>query len=137
MICQRGSHKLGLLSHRSSGVPGFSQTLSEPVSTTDYPEVQCLMNPAVDDGHWITIRLEGTQSNRFGIGARVEAIAGDMVYVGEVITTTSAFTAVHPQVHFGLGDATTINTLTVRWPSGAVTRMTDLDVDQVLTIREE
>ncbi len=71
----------------------------------------CLLNESGGDNHWITIRLVGTRSNRFGIGARVEATAGDLALVGEVLTTTSAFTAVHPQVHFGLGQSAKPDTL--------------------------
>ena len=75
----------------------------------------CLFNPAIESGHYLIVRLRGTASNRFGIGARVEAVAsdpigaGDDIFVGEVLTTTSAFTAVHPQVHFGLGRHLTID----------------------------
>lgn len=97
----------------------------------------CLMNPAAGDGHWITIRLEGTQSNRFGIGARVEATAGGVTQVGEVVTTTSAFTAVHPQVHLGLGDEAQVETLTVHWPSGAITTLNDVAADAVVTVQEQ
>ncbi len=98
---------------------------------------ECLLNPALTDHHWVTIRLEGTQSNRFGIGARITATAGDMTYVGEVLTTASAFTAVHPQVHFGLGDATMLDTLTVRWPSGVITTTENAPVDRIITINED
>ncbi len=97
----------------------------------------CLMNPGVEQGHWVTVRLIGTQSNRFGIGARVEAACAETLFVGEVVTTTSAFTAVHPQVHFGLGDRTRIDTLTVRWPSGVTTQLSNVAVDRVLTVTEE
>lgn len=45
LTVQKGSHKLGLLPHRSSGVLGFSQTLIEPVDTRQYPEVQLCMKP--------------------------------------------------------------------------------------------
>jgi len=45
LICQRGSHKLGLQPHRPSGVMGFSQTLIEPVSTERCPEVEMRMKP--------------------------------------------------------------------------------------------
>jgi hypothetical protein len=97
---------------------------------------RCYFNPAQDAGHWLIVRLTGTASNRFGIGARVEARAGGAVFVGEVVTTTSAFTAVHPQVHFGLGEVSLVDTLTVRWPSGAVTEVSNVAVDQVMTIEE-
>jgi ectoine hydroxylase-related dioxygenase (phytanoyl-CoA dioxygenase family) len=45
LTVQRGSHRLGHLPHRASGVLGFSQTLITPVSTEEYPEVQLCMQP--------------------------------------------------------------------------------------------
>ena len=96
----------------------------------------CLLNPAIEAGHWLIVRLSATASNRFGIGSRVEARAGDALFVAEVVTTTSAFTAVHPQVHFGLGGVTSLDSLIVRWPSGIVTEVADVGVDQVLTVTE-
>ena len=114
---------------------GFADICRTIFGTSD--GFQCLMNPANTEGNWITIRLEGTISNRFGIGARVEAVAGEEVFVGEVVTTTSAFTAVHPQVHFGLGGIDTLDSLTVRWPSGTVTEETEVAVNRILTIHEE
>ncbi len=106
-------------------------------SLENAPQVfECLINPAVEGGHWLIIRLTGNESNRFGIGARVTTTCGELTHVAEVVTTTSAFTAVHPQAHFGLGDCTTIERLSIRWPSGIVTELADVDVDQVLTVEE-
>ncbi len=96
----------------------------------------CMLNPAQGENHWITIRLKGTQSNSFGIGARVKATAGNLTLVGEVLTTTSAFTAIHPQVHFGLGESETLDTLTIRWPSGIITERNNIPANQILTITE-
>lgn len=96
----------------------------------------CLFNPAIEAGHYLIVRLQGTASNRFGIGARVEAVAGEDIFVGEVLTTTSAFTAVHPQVHFGLGPHTTVDRLTVRWPAGGVSELSNILADQILTVTE-
>ncbi len=45
LTVQKGSHKLGVLPHRPSGVMGFSQTLIEPLDTKQYPEVQLCMKP--------------------------------------------------------------------------------------------
>lgn len=45
LTVQKGSHKLGLLPHRPSGVLGFSQTLIDPIDTTRYPSVQICMQP--------------------------------------------------------------------------------------------
>lgn len=97
---------------------------------------QCLTHPGGEGGHWLTVRLVGSTANRFGIGARVEATAGDRMFVGEVLTTTSAFTAVHPQVQFGLGESDRVDLLEVHWPGGGTTRLMDVAVDGVLTIAE-
>jgi hypothetical protein len=117
---------------------GFVDVTRTTTKGLDGPEYgfSCLVNPGLEEGHWIVVRLTGTASNRFGIGARVEATTSGQIFVGEVITTTSAFTAVHPQVHFGLGPATTIEMLTVRWPSGAVTELRDVAADRILTVSE-
>ena len=96
----------------------------------------CLFNPAIESGHYLIVRLRGTASNRFGIGARIEATAGDDIFVGEVLTTTSAFTAVHPQVHFGLGRHVMIDRLTIRWPAGTKSELSDVPADQILTVLE-
>ena len=118
---------------------GFDDICRTNAFFTPNPEqgFNCLMNPAAEEGHWITVRLVGTSSNRFGIGARVNITAGDVTLTGEVLTTTSAFTAVHPQVHFGLGKIARIDTLTVHWPSGRVTTAEQVAADQVLIVTEQ
>jgi len=68
------------------------------------------------------------------MGARVEATAGGVDYVGEVVTTISAFTAVQPQVHFGFGETSIIDRLTVHCPSGSMTERQAAAADRVLTI---
>ena len=45
LICQKGSHQLGLLPHRPSGLMGFSQTLIDPVDTAKFPGVELCMEP--------------------------------------------------------------------------------------------
>jgi hypothetical protein len=67
----------------------------------------------------------------------VLARVGERQYVSEVITTTSAFAGVHPEARFGLGAATVVDELSIRWPSGRMTTLTGVAVDQVLTVVEE
>ena len=45
MICQRGSHKIGVQPHRPSGVAGFSQMLADPLDPELFPEVAVRMEP--------------------------------------------------------------------------------------------
>jgi phytanoyl-CoA hydroxylase len=66
MLCQRGSHRLGLMAHEASGVLGFSQKLSAPVDTKTYPEVPCFMKPGdLTLHHTDTVhRSEGNKSDK-------------------------------------------------------------------------
>ena len=86
--------------------------------------------------HWFTVRLQGTISNRDAVGARV-SITGPWgtqvreVKAGESYGMVTTFAAM-----FGLGEYTTIPTLTIHWPSGLVETFTDLDVDQTINVIE-
>jgi hypothetical protein len=67
---------------------------------------------------WVGFSLEGTKSNRRGLGARVSVTAGGRVYVRHCHTDGSYLSASDPRVHFGLGAATAIEKVTIQWPSG-------------------
>jgi enediyne biosynthesis protein E4 len=73
--------------------------------------------------NWIQIKTIGTRSNRDGFGARVEVRAGDQVWHQEVRANTSYLSASDPRLHFGLGKATKVDSILVRWPSGTVNRI--------------
>ncbi len=100
------------------------------------PRVRMFLNPADSGMHWLTVRLVGTASNRFGIGAKVLVTTGGHTQAAEIVTTTSAFAGVQPEARFGLGEAEMIETLEVRWPSGETTTLTNVGVDRLLTITE-
>ena len=85
---------------------------------------------------WLAVRLEGSRSNRDGIGARVEATAGEMRLLREVNGGTG-FASAQPHVaHFGLGDSPMVDTLVIRWPSGKVDTIHDVTAGQVLLVKE-
>ncbi|MEM7453723.1 MAG: FG-GAP-like repeat-containing protein, partial [Planctomycetota bacterium] len=90
-----------------------------------------------DSGSRILIRLNGIQSNRFGIGAKVIVDAGNGTQVQQLALSRGYKSADEPLVHFGLGDCEQIPKLTVEWPSGVVQEFTDLDVNQFYTITEK
>ncbi len=127
----RPGRALGAIDLTGDGFPDIIRT-----DRVDNDGFRCLINPGAEDGRWLMVRAEGTASNRFGIGARVEISAGRDTFVSEIITTTSAFTAVHPQAHFGLGTHDTIDVLTVRWPSGAETTMTNVPTNTIVLVQE-
>ncbi|MCB9851715.1 MAG: CRTAC1 family protein [Phycisphaerales bacterium] len=101
------------------------------------PQLRILLNPAAGGAHWLTIRLNGSTSNRAGIGARVTVRQDEIEQVREVVTSNSAFLGIQPEAHFGLGDKTGVVEVEIQWPSGKLTTIEQVQVDQVLTIDEQ
>jgi hypothetical protein len=87
-------------------------------------------------GHAVTLRLEGTASHRDAVGARVTLHAGGLRQVGQRLGGGSYQSASDPRLRFGLGTATRIESLEVRWPSGRVDRFYDLEADTGYLLRE-
>jgi hypothetical protein len=87
-------------------------------------------------GHWLTLKLLGTTSNRDGFGTRVEIKAGTVTQTAEARASSSFESASDPRPHFGLGSATTVDSVVVRWPSGKVDTIGPQSADQQLTIKE-
>jgi hypothetical protein len=94
-----------------------------------------LRNDAPAENHWIKIRLEGTKSNRSGIGARVLARYGGKIQAQELLSQTSYLSASDPRLHFGLGASATAD-IEVHWPLGAIEKYPALAAGQLVTIRE-
>ena len=95
-----------------------------------------LHNVSTDTGHWVSIKLRGTKSNRDGIGARVEVMAGGKRWTAERVAGSGYLSQDDGRLHFGLGAATTIDKLTIRWPSGREQMLEKASVDRVLTVEE-
>src|SRR3954468_13886709 len=77
-----------------------------------------LRNDAGHRNHWIGIALEGTRSNRDGVGALVRVTAPRREHVRGRGGGTSYLSASDPRLLFGLGAAARVERLEVRWPSG-------------------
>ncbi len=95
-----------------------------------------LINELQLDNHWINIRLEGTNSNRDGIGSRVEVRTGDTVQVNEVRAGGSYQSHYDLRLHYGLGSAEQIDEITIHWPSGQIDAIQNVKSDQFILIRE-
>jgi hypothetical protein len=87
-------------------------------------------------GNWILLHLEGTRSNRSAIGARVTVVAKGRRQMAEVQSGGSYLSQSDLRLHFGLGDAATVESIEVRWPSGAMQIISAAAVNQVLKITE-
>ena len=95
-----------------------------------------LHNVSQNSNHWITIKLKGKKSNRDGIGARLELLAGGRKQVAERIAGSGYLSQDDGRVHFGLGSATKADKLTIHWPSGKDQVLENQPVDRVLTVEE-
>jgi hypothetical protein len=89
-----------------------------------------LRNDTDAGNHWVRLILEGTRSNRDAIGATVEIQAGGRVLHRLQKNGQSLMSAHDPRLLIGLGAATSIDRVTVRWPSGAVSTLAGLKPDQ-------
>jgi hypothetical protein len=95
-----------------------------------------LHNVSQNHNHWLTIALKGTKSNRDGIGARVELIAGGRRQVAERVAGSAYLSQDDGRLHFGLGTATRVDKLTLHWPSGREQTLENLAADRILTVEE-
>ena len=78
----------------------------------------------------------GTRSNRNAIGARLRLTAGGTTQVREVRAGSSYLGQHDLRVHFGLGRATAIERLEIRWPNGQTETVTGVAANQIVTITE-
>jgi hypothetical protein len=87
-------------------------------------------------GHWLGVRLIGTRSNRDGYGAILKATIGKRTLLRYCHADGSYLSSSDPRVHFGLGKATRVDRLVIRWPSGHTDTLKNLSADRYLTIQE-
>ena len=86
--------------------------------------------------HYISIELVGTRTNKNAIGARATAFAGGRVVRGHRQSGLGFGTSNGPAVHLGLGAATRVESLHVRWPGGARQHFYDLPADCAIRVVE-
>lgn len=93
-----------------------------------------------NDNNWLKIKLEGTMSNKNAIGAKIWAkamIAGKPVWQLRHISTQTGYAGQNSLiVHFGLKDATKVDSLKIEWPNGITQNLTNIFPNQQLKIVE-
>ncbi len=97
---------------------------------------QLFLNSTENGHHFVKVRLRGTESNAAAIGARVTVEANGQAQMDEVCAGMGYASQNSFTLHFGLGDATLIDRLSIRWPNGAVETYEGLAVDQHYHITE-
>lgn len=93
--------------------------------------------------NWIKVRLRGVKSNRSGIGSRVIVTAkttldagAPLVQIEELRSGGSYFSQNDPRIHFGLEHATKVDMLEIRWLSGQIDQIKNLDVNRLYVVEE-
>jgi hypothetical protein len=128
--------------------------LSAVISNMNAPP-SLLVNDVRTSNHWIAFHLVGNsfapasspmkasaaaapqfKTSRDAIGARITMKAGSRLFVDEVRSGSSYDSNSDMRVHFGLGAATKLDSLQIRWPSGLVEQFDNLGVDKIHTLKE-
>lgn len=87
-----------------------------------------LMNQGLKGRHWLMVKA--------AVGARVTVRAGGITQTREVKAGGSYASSNDPRAHFGLGGNRSADEVAVRWPSGKMTRMTNVEADRIVTVTE-
>jgi enediyne biosynthesis protein E4 len=106
------------------------------VTTALGRDAEIWMNRSVNSGHWLDVALEGTRSNRDGIGALVKVVTKTGTQYNHMTTSVGYASSSDGPVHFGLGQDSIVDTLEIRWPSGVVQRLEHVAGDRVLNVKE-
>ena len=94
------------------------------------------MSNAGNWNNWIVLKLEGVNSNRSAIGARVKIIAGGQSQIREV-QGGSGHNGQHSlPVEFGIGQAVIVDSIVINWPSGIEQIITEVLPNQILDVTE-
>jgi enediyne biosynthesis protein E4 len=99
-------------------------------------EAEIWMNRSPHSGHWLDIALEGTKSNRDGIGARIKVVTSRGTQFNHMTTSVGYASSSHGPVHFGLGVDRSARLVEIHWPSGIVQTLHGVDGDRVVAVKE-
>ncbi|HVW01507.1 MAG TPA: CRTAC1 family protein, partial [Planctomycetaceae bacterium] len=105
------------------------------IAHTNEP-IAVLSNESRERGGWLEVRLVGTSSTRDPVGARVILTTDAGVQTRQLCGGASYLSSNDPRLHFGLGEAREIPRLEIHWPSGLVQTLSNVPVNQRLTVIE-
>lgn len=100
-------------------------------------EARCLLyRNETRGGNWLKVELEGVESDRNGLGARIEVRAAGKLLIREIDGGSSHLSQNSTIAHFGLGNANSVESITVKWPGKGNQTVTGVNANQQITIRE-
>ena len=96
-----------------------------------------LRNDGGTKNNWIEVRLEGVKSNVSAIGAKLRVVAHGLMPQVQQVGSQGPYCSQNSLVqHFGLGQASQVDTLDITWPTGKTQRFLGLPANQILKIAE-
>ncbi len=99
-------------------------------------EAEIWMNRSPNSGHWLDIALQGSKSNRDGIGARIKVVSKRGEQYNHMTTSVGYASSSYGPVHFGLGPDNRADLIEIHWPSGIVQSLQNVPADQILKVIE-
>ncbi len=113
------------------------------VATTRYASVDrtdLLYHNNGNSNKWITIKLVGVQANKAAIGTKIRikaVINGNPVWQMREISAQNAYCSQNDiRAHFGLGNATQVDSIKVEWMPGTIETLTNVNVNQIITVTQ-
>jgi hypothetical protein len=110
---------------------GFIDLVSHHIGAT--PEFR---TSVPNENNWLKICLEGTESNRDAIGSKIELWIGGNYWYRETYCGEGYLSQNSRCEHFGMGLASSVDSVTVHWPNGLIETWNEVDVNQTLTLVE-
>ena len=99
-------------------------------------DAEVWMNRTAHSGHWLEFALQGTVSNRDGIGARIKVVSKHATQFNHMTTSVCYASSSDGPVHFGLGPDTHADLVEINWPSGVVQMLRNVQADRIVKVVE-
>jgi hypothetical protein len=88
-----------------------------------------------NDGNYLQAKLQGSPSNPIAVGASILIEYQGITQYQELNPNHGIFSSVEHLIHFGLGKATQVDKLSIRWPDGKIQMLTNVPVNQRLQLK--